>query len=354
MRRRLVIGTEISTHQSGNELAILKHLLQSPDVYFGRTPSVAFKLALSYVSQLNSKGYYGEAYEAAKDTLAVVESMPSVYLKDEAYHIQLLAASCARMVGDREACVNYLQTALPAVRQSGVKSTLTSALVILSLALQTLKRNPEAKIAAQEILDVAPKDSEDYLQAKATLAEIELARPDAIRYLRELATKAKNLGHYTVAENAILEIVSDSDNTEEKLRMLNDIKSRRGHDYNFVRATLRRVETLVDFHREDELTATDHQDLLFSYRLAYSQRMSSIFDWCHRVYWKYLMATNRKDDLGELYMHSSFVWRLRGAADEELTYSLKLQVEATRSRNIGSIVNLIGYIARRIAALTVA
>jgi tetratricopeptide (TPR) repeat protein len=300
MRRRLAIGTEISTHQSGNELAILKCLLQSPDVYFS-SPSVAFQLALGYVGQLRSKGFYGEAYEAAKDTLAIVESMESVYVKEETYHIQLLAASCARMVGEREACVKYLQIALPAVRASGVKARLTDALVNLAMALHTLKRNPEATAAAKEILEVAPKDSADYLQAKATLAEIEMSQPDAVRYLKTLATRAKNLGHFTVADNAILEVVTNTDNTEEKLRMLNGIKSRRDLDYNFVRATIRRIETLIDAGRKSELTATDRDDLWFSYHLAYSQRMASIFDQCHRVYWQYLKATNNERHLGELY-----------------------------------------------------
>jgi tetratricopeptide (TPR) repeat protein len=351
MRRRLAIGTEISTHQSGNELTILKHILKSPEVYFGKTPMVAFYLALSYASQLKSKGFYGEAYEAAKDTLAIVESRPTVYPKAEVYHIQLLAASCARMVGEREACMQYLQTSLPFVRESGVKATLTDALVTYSMALLSLKRGAEAKTAAEEILKLAPKDSSDYLQAKATLAEINMPRPKAIQYLRKLATKAKNLGHFTVADNATLEVVSDSDNTEEKLKMLNDIKSRRDLSYNFVRATIRRIETLIDAGRESELTGTDREDLWFSYNLAYSQRMASIFNWCHRVCWKYLEATNGNQQLGELYMHSSFVWRLRGEATEELAYTIKLQAESMKKPSIGPIMSIVGYLTRRIAAL---
>jgi len=43
-----------------------------------------------------------------------------------------------------------------------------------------------------------------------------MPRADAVRYLRKLASRAKNLGHFTVADNVMLEVVSDSDNTEEK------------------------------------------------------------------------------------------------------------------------------------------
>src|SRR5262249_1231450 len=152
-----------------------------------------------------------------------------------------------------------------------VKATLSDALETLSMALLSMKRNAEAKEAAEEILTLASKDSSDYLQAKATLAEINMPRANAVKYLRSLATKARSLGHYTVADNATLEVVSDSDNTEEKLKMLNDIKSRRHLSYNFVRATIRRIETLIDAGRESELTGTDRDDLWFSYNLAYSQ-----------------------------------------------------------------------------------
>ena len=352
MRRRLAIGTEISTHQSGNELTILKHILKSPEVYFEKEPMVAFRLSLSYANQLKSKGFYGEAYEAAKDTLAIIDNMPSIYLKDDAYHITLLAASCARMVGERETCVSYLQSALPYVRASGVKATLSDALGTLSMALLSLKRNAEAKQAAEEVLELEPKNSSNWLQAKATLAEINMSRSNAVKYLRELATMAKNLGHFTVADNAMLEVVSDSDNTEEKLKMLNDIKSRRHLSYNFVRATIKRIDTLIDASRESELTGTDRDDLWFSYNLAYSQRMASIFNLCHQVYWKYLEATNGRQQLGDLYMHSSFVWRLRGESTEELTYTLKLQAEAKKHPAFAALASIVGYLTRRTDALS--
>lgn len=92
MRRRLSIGTEISTHQSGNELAILKSLLQAPEVYFD-SPAVAFQLSLSYVSQLKSKGFYGEAYEAAKETLAIVEGKDGVFARCRALRSSSRTAS---------------------------------------------------------------------------------------------------------------------------------------------------------------------------------------------------------------------------------------------------------------------
>jgi hypothetical protein len=57
--RRLAVGMEISTHQTGNEMTVLHHLLQNPRPFFGELASRAFSLGLSYVSQLKSKGFYG-------------------------------------------------------------------------------------------------------------------------------------------------------------------------------------------------------------------------------------------------------------------------------------------------------
>lgn len=351
MRRRLAVGTEISTHQSGNEMTILRHLLQNPHPFFGDSASPAFSLGLSYVSQLKSKGFYGEAYEAARDILGIVNSLPAEYGKEELHHLTLLAAAAARMVGDKEASLRYLTTAMPWVRESGVRDRLTAALVALALVNHSLKKTEDAKAIAKEIMGLASADSADYLQAKAILAEYEPERADAMRKLKAIAKKARNHGHHTVADNVTLEIVSEIDNTDEKLQLLGDIKSRRDYHFNYVRATLRRIETLLDAGRVSGLTDTDREDLRYSYQLAYSQRLS-IFDWCHRVYWQYLTHTNKRSQLGELFMYSSFVWRLNGNARIELDYLQLLHEEHSRNALGSYLSGLIGYLMRRIAALT--
>ena len=78
------------------------------------------------------------------------------------------------------------------------------------------------------------------------------------------------------------------DNTEEKLKLLAEVRSHGEREYNYVRATIRRVETLLDANRHSDITQIDESDLWKSYALAYSQRLSGIFDWCHRVVWRYL------------------------------------------------------------------
>jgi tetratricopeptide (TPR) repeat protein len=350
LRQRFSIGTEISTHQSGNELSIIRNILRTPRAFFRDTPATALSLATSYINQLKLKGCYGEAYEAAKDVLAVTDSMPNEYSISETYFVSLLAASCARMVGECERSVRYLEFSLPFVREIGAKSVLADALVTLFLALQNLNRNDEARTAAKEVLSLLPRDSSGHLHAQATLAEIEMSRPEAVRFLKQLARKAKRLGHFTVADNIILEIVSDCDNTEEKLLLLNEVRSRREVSYNFVRATIRRVETLLRSNRAGDLTQRDRDDLWMSYSVCYSQRLS-LFDFCHRVCWEYLQAVGASPDLGELYVHSSFFWRLRGDGPQELKYSIELASAMTKSTSTSIVSSVMGYVRRRVLAL---
>jgi hypothetical protein len=212
-----------------------------------------------------------------------------------------------------------------------------------------LGRNPEAKDAAAEIVAIATKDSHEWLQAKAIIAEIDYSREEAVKHLKPIATRARNLGHHTVADNVILEMASDTDNSEEKLKLFSQVKSRREMGINFVRATIHRVETLLNENRSTELTPLDRDDLIQSYRLAYSQRLA-LFDWCHRIYWRYLAATGDRTKLIDLYVFSSFVWRLNGDASTELEYSKTLYAQVSADK-LGPVAWIVGYLARRVSGL---
>ena len=172
MRRRIAFSNDTAAHQSGNEMTILRSLASKPNEYFGT--SGIFSVALSYISQLRSKGFYGEAYEAAREFLGIASSEVCAVTDEETTHLQILAGQSARMIGEREACVEFLSDALPKVRESGQKELLTDVLVDLALVQKTLQRNGEAVEAAEEILENAPKNSSNYLQAKAVIAELQM------------------------------------------------------------------------------------------------------------------------------------------------------------------------------------
>jgi len=320
MRRRVAFGTEISSHQSGNEMTILRFLALSPSTYFVSNTSNAFSLVLSYISQLKAKGFYGEAYEAAREFLGLATHCKTPPDQQQRNLLQRFAGSSARMIGEKNACVEFLTEALPVVRQSKQKSQLTEVLVDLSLALQGLGRNDEAKSTALEVLKVTPKETSGYFQAKSLLIEVEGEQPNRHRRLKTLRSRARNLGHHTAADNITLTLASETNNTDEKLKLLGEVKRRGERAYNYVRATIRRIETLLDSGRTTEISPTDVDDLWHSYHLAYSQRMAGIFEWCHRICWRFLSETNRENQLGALFVYSSFVWRLSGSLDAERKY----------------------------------
>jgi tetratricopeptide (TPR) repeat protein len=251
-------------------MTVLRYLASEPSAYFsGSEKTSAFSLGLSYISQLKPKGFYGEAYEAARDFLGFASDVSYEVDAEAICLLQTLAGSCARMIGEKEASIVFINDALPTLRQLGQKAKLAGALVVLAMALQGLSRNEEAIKVAEEIIDIVPRESSDYFQAKAILAELDSDKDAKIRKLKPLRSRARNLGFHTVADNITLELVNESDDTEEKLRLLGDIKSRGDREYNYVRATIRRVETLLASGREQEITTIDQRDLWRSYNLAY-------------------------------------------------------------------------------------
>src|SRR5262249_53619059 len=105
MRRRIAFTNEISSHRSGNEMTILRSLASRPERYFDSSMSSVYTLGISYIGQLKSKGFYGEAYEAARDFLGSASSNDCSTTDRELRTLLVLAGGCARMTGEREACI---------------------------------------------------------------------------------------------------------------------------------------------------------------------------------------------------------------------------------------------------------
>ena len=112
-------------------------------------------------------------------------------------------------------------------------------------------------------------------------------------------------------------------------------------------------EALLQSDRLSDISELDRQDLARSYSLAYTQRMGKIFNWCHQVMWDYLEAIGDRDAQRELFMHSSFLWRLSGDSDNELRYA-RLLSQAERwdsSVKVGPVAALLRYCLARVKAL---
>lgn len=168
--------------------------------------------------------------------------------------------------------------------------------------------------------------------------------------LKRIRSRARNLGHNVVADNISIDLASLSKNIDQKLEYLADVKSRREREYNYIRATIQRVETLLDANRISDISELDQSDLWKSYQVTYSQNIVGIFNWCHRVLWRYLDTTEQREPLSRIFMFSSFVWRLAGDKKTETTYLSKVMAKAKSLFSANAV--LVAYCQTRTSALS--
>ncbi len=356
VRSRPSSPSDAMSTESSNEVAIVRNILTGSPQKVSALCSVeqAMTLALKYVKHLHSKGLYGEAYEAARDFLGVIDNIPE--LADchiEVAELQLLAGKSARMLGEHSVSVDMLTAALPVARASGVKDRIEDVLISLALSHEGQRAKHEAIAAANEVISISQKNSGHYLQAQAIIAGFEEDDSQRRDALIRLETRARNKEHITVADNIAIHLARESNDTEEKLAHLARVRTIHEREYNYVRATIMRIETLLDASRLPEITDLDKRDLVRSYNLCFTQRMGGIFDWCHRVMWRFLEAIGDRNALRQLFMYSSFIWRLRGDTESELRYVQALSQEDLPSvqHEPGRVAALIRYCQARIALL---
>lgn len=344
---------------TSNELGIVRSLMveaASRDDASPCTPEEAIRLGLRYVSYLQSKGLYGECYEAAREVLGLTNDF-EVYrgFPIENAELKLLAAKCARMVGDRTTSVRLLLEALPTARASGVKGRIQDVLLSLALAYEGLDQKHESIETAERVLETATNNTSDYLQAKAIIAGFDDDAAKCSRKLRDLQNRARRFGHHTVADNISIELASRASSVDEVLRQLAFVRTRREREYNYVRATVRRIEALLSEGRWQEITELDKEDMQVCYSLAFSQRMGGIFNWCHRVVWDYFECSSQRPRMLQLFTHSSFFWRLHGDAAHEREYAERLcnssGVSEGHSAFRGEETSVLRYCRARLSAL---
>jgi|GEM_PF-5347757 len=327
-RARSTLFSLPSALSTGNELGVIRGLLLESlkaDPERPCEPEQALRLGLRFVSYINSKGLYGEGYEAAREILGTVRDN-HVFDKyvDERTELQILAGKCARMIGERSESVRLLNDALPAARASKVRGRLLDILSSLARAYEGLEQRHEAVKIAEEMISLSQNNSANYLEGKAIIANLEIDRDSGARQLQALLNRAQRHGHYTLADNIAIELASRAKSTDEALDRLAVVRTRKEREYNYVRATIRRTEALLSAGRVHQISDHDVSDMSVCYQLAFSQRLGGIFNWCHRVLWDLLEARTHHEGQLALFTHSSFFWRLHGENEKELEYAKKL------------------------------
>ena len=104
-----------------------------------------------------------------------------------------------------------------------------------------------------------------------------------------------------------------------------------------------------------ELSFNDRRLLSGAYSYAYGQRMSGLFNSCHRVLWTVLFLEKLWAPLVRLFRHSSFLLRIKGAGETEEIYLHKLDTLdlAELKRKEGSSLAMeLQYLERRRQAVS--
>jgi hypothetical protein len=95
-------------------------------------------------------------------------------------------------------------------------------------------------------------------------------------------------------------------------------------DYNKIRAIIKKSSDALN--QEDGTLSDDDLYLLnISYSYLYTQRLEVLFTKCHKALWLYCINEGRRQDLLNLFKHSSLVWRISGEIELEKSYFEKLE-----------------------------
>jgi len=277
----------------------------------------AMNVALKFCIQLHERGRWRDGFLHAKDLLGLLagEGSNEDEYAQELAELRIIGAKCARMIGRNEEAVELLTGVLTSAKVCHSNSRLVDVYLTLSLAYATLKSPMEAIQAARRVCDLSPRTSAEHMQAKSIIIGQEKQGAELDTSLLWIETRARKKGFDTVADNISLDRATRCTHSRTRLECLGKVISGDGCDYNKVRAHVRRVNALIDEGLGADVSSFDLRWIERGYTYCFRQRMTSLFDECHKALWRLFKTRDEVAGLLKLFRHSSFLWRLRG--DEE-------------------------------------
>jgi len=233
-------------------------------------------------------------------------------------------AKSLRMTGDHK---RSKALSLELSNASVSKSTLQSTFLNLALCHQSLGEVEEAIAAAEKVLKLG-MHGHQALQAQSIIVELNHGDPERAQKLEKLEAQSRRKKAFVVANNIALTRVSEKESPEEAGEILSIvIRDSKDDFYNRVRATIRIAE--LEFKTERTLSDAHQSSLIEAYHFIFNERLSSLFEKCHRVLWTNFESRSDTANLLSLFRHSSFFWRVRGQEDREREYLSKLAKTAS-------------------------
>ena len=302
----------------GNEQTVIRFLL-SDAVNKQNAAAIkrAGRLGLYYGHKLLQKDRYRDAGLIGADLVRLLESTNCV---EEWVEASGIYGRALRMTGHREEAIKVLEAGLEKGEEFLAKESKAAFHLNIALANESEGDMEAAAFAARKVVELVPSESGHALQAQGIIINATEKGSQQQKHLSELEQLARRKKSYTVANNLALELARMTKDVDESLRLQERVLQEKEDTYNRIRAVIDKAQLLQESGRLSQLKSQDRRMLSAAYSYSYGQRMSPLFDKCHRILWGVLSKENLWVQLIRLFRHSSFLWRLKGSDKEEVTY----------------------------------
>ncbi|HFV9241174.1 SIR2 family protein [uncultured Enterobacter sp.] len=301
--------------------------------------------AVSYAFFLERNCRYQEAVSFVNEVIS--------YFSEERglsyYRLIDYLAESMRMLDRDEDAIEILENALSTYDTSSPfyrKATHESMSSCLLLAYSKCDKE-KAYLLAEQIKKKSDKNTYRRFLSESILA-LKLDNSEKIDKLRKIEKRARNYKEVTIANNISLDLaVLDPSSTK---KYISTVLASEKSDYTMVRATLKKIEGILSDPSTTSISSKDLISLSNCYRYLFLQRIDGLFNRCHSLLWKALLLEKRFDELFDVFLSSSLVWRVSGRIDKEIEYSKEI-INVLTSNAYDNQIN-IAYLYRRSNALS--
>lgn len=290
-------------------------------------------LALSYCNQLARDERFRDAAVAAEEICHFLNDQGEV---DNLLRLKLALGKALRMLSKTESALAIFKSLAQEGAAKFSKDELADVYLNMALIEEKKENKEEAITAAKMAQKVATKGSSDYNQATTIIINFMDDEVAKEKQLHQLEVKCRNKKQMTVANNICLDQAYKAKD-DKKLFFLDSVINCQSEDnYNKVRAIVSKVKYLATPHGIEKITNKDCLNISIAYSYLFSQRFNSLFNQCHEAIWKLLKQDKQFDKMMRLFMHSSFLWRIKGDLQKETQYINELEQLHIDMKQVGS------------------
>ncbi|WJM85269.1 SIR2 family protein [Dickeya chrysanthemi] len=317
--RKTLLLLDNNDVQPGNAHHLLLSVLGSPHKEL-ESVDIYIKAAVSYAYYLERNCRYKELVSFVNEAIKILEINKDINY----YRMMYFVAEGMRMLDRNDESIGILENVADELNSNNytfnkeLQEQITASLILCYSKSDIEKAYNLAEITKKE----SPKNSYIRFLCESVLAK-KLPKNERIRNLNRLEKKARNSNETVIANNISLDL--SSLNPSEKDRHINTVLSSEKSTYTRVRALLKKYEGVLFGESIGKVTGKDIINLSDCYKYLFIQRMDNMFDKCHSLLWTGLLIDNKLDELFDIFLTSSLVWRINGQKDKELEYSKKIR-----------------------------